>query len=93
MTYLIYTKELKSAFAGDGLEYLIADADDKIVLVHMQSWFNPAVSVQGWEPQLVGLPLSERGKGWRKLSRVQTALAHGWAEDMVESHREEFTHG
>ncbi len=78
----IYEKQIKSAFAGAGVQSLIVK--DGIILAHVRGWDNPKVVDNSFEPVLKGQPVNQRGAGWRRLSGTTLDNAQGWARDMAE---------
>ena len=80
--YDIYEKEIKDAFAGPGIETLIAQ--DNVILAHTRGWSDPTVIDDDWQAPLTGKPVNARGKGWHKLRRTRLRNAQAWARGIVE---------
>lgn len=79
--YTIYSKPINSPFAGPGVESLVVKNDT--ILAHVRGWDNPQVVDDTFEPTLKGKPVSERGRGWRKLRGEALENAQAWAVDVV----------
>jgi hypothetical protein len=76
----IYEKRIDDEFAGQGLECIIVN--NGVVIGHTRGWENPSVQ-DNFMPSLVGKPVGERGKGWRKLRGLELLNTQSWAEDVL----------
>lgn len=77
----IYEKLIHSPFCGDGTETIVANKDSKI-LAHTRGWDDGSV-VENFKGPLKGKNLKGMGRGWRKVTGVELALAQDWAWEVT----------
>ena len=82
--YVFYEKPYSHHFFGDATETLIVR--DNIIVCHVRTWHDPSV-VPGRNrvlSLLVSKPMSQRGKGWRKLTGFEAEQMLDVAEEWIE---------